>query len=148
MSKHLYELGPNSEVAVPSDIPVVPTLVSSFGNDVGYVTTYSKATLTPSPSGTAATATLLDRTVNNVTVADGTTSLTLVFPSEIQAKARDFLLRLVVQGSTPPTVYLPQTAVIDFGEDSLEDIDTGINLILFSEIDTNHWLVETKGPES
>ena len=151
--KKLYELGPNSEVAEPGDIPVVPTNVSAFGNDVGYVARYALIPAVPEYSGTTASVALRDRASNDVDLTghESVTRLKLAFPPlSSSGWARDFFLRLTVDSgaSSPPTVELPAGATIDFGADALASIDVGLNLLLFSEIAANHWLVSAKEPEA
>ena len=150
--KKLYELGPSSDVAEPSDIPRVPTNVSELANDAHYVKRYALVDATVVHSGTTASAALRDRASNNVDLTGhaSVATLALAFPEASSGYARDFFLRLTVDSgaSSPPTVTLPSGHTIDCGTDALASIDVGLNLLLFSEVAANHWLVSAKGPEA
>ena len=150
--RKLYELGPDSEVAEPSDVPTVPSNVSAFANDAGYVRRYALLAVDVAYSGATASAALRDRAVNVVDLSGhaSTAALSLSFPEASSGYARDFFVRLTVDAgaASAPTVTLPTGATIDFGSDSFDDLDVGVNLLLFSEIAANHWLVGVKGPES
>lgn len=109
---------------------------------------YRLVTVSVSGSGSSASAALEDRAVNTVNVGSSVTALSLVFPAASTGYARDFLLRLVVSGTNAPTITLPQTATVEFGNDYADSITTGTNLVLFTEVAANRWLVGVKGAES
>ena len=114
----------------------------------GYATTaalrYDLATPEPTANGTAVAVTLQDRAVNAVTLASTVTEATFTFPAKVNGKARDFFLRLVIEGSTAPTIYFVEGSanavdptntndLFDADDDSWAEIEPGVNLIMFTE---------------
>ena len=158
--KRLYELGPDSEVAEPADVPTVPSNVSAFANDAGYVRRYALLAADVEYSGATASAALRDRAVNGVDLSGhaSTAALSLSFPEASSGYARDFFVRLTVDAlaASAPTItfYDPATQAditlsdIPFGASSLADIAPGDNLILFTEVEANKWLVSVKHEEA
>ncbi len=96
--------------------------------------------------------TLLDRTMNTVTLASGTTSLDVAFPAATSGKARDFFLRLVVADTSLATVSFADgsaAADIEFGVGDLADWNTaGTHLVLFTEIAEGKFLASKRLKEA
>ena len=136
--------------AVGADVD--PTLsVSGKAADAkaaGDALRYDLATPEQTASGTTVAVMLQDRAINSVTLASTVTAATFAPPAAVAGKARDFFLRLTIDGSTVPIVTLPNGETIDIGSDFADDLVVGTNLILFSEIAANHWLVTVRGEEA
>ena len=106
-------------------------------------------------SGTTPTVTnILARATNTATLGSSVTAATVTLPAATAGKMRDFYISLTVEGSTAPSLYWidPATntdADIAVGEDSLANIDTGLNIVLFSEAaGQNRWIVSVKHEEA
>ena len=103
---------------------------------------------------TAAVTGILARATNTATLGSTVTAATVTLPAATTGKMRDFFIALTVQGSTAPSLTWidPATqtdADIAVGEDSLADIDTGFNVIMFSEAaGQNRWIVSVKHEEA
>ena len=82
---------------------------------------------------------LQDRAVNVVTISSGVTSAAFQFPViTSQTKARDFFVRLIIQGSTPPTISFVEAdgvtpVAFDADDDSWADIEPGVNILMFTD---------------
>ena len=90
-------------------------------------------------SGTTVSATLQDRAVNAVTLASTVTAATFTFPAPVAGFARDFFLRLVIEGSTVPTISFLESGggsledVFDADDDAWAEIEPGVNVLMFTE---------------
>lgn len=89
-------------------------------------------------SAGAATATLADLSSNIVVAAAGVTSITFTFPPRQIGKMRDFFVRLVIQGTTVPTLYFNEPdgggpVAFDADDDAWADIEPGVNIMMFSD---------------
>ena len=104
---------------------------------------YSFASPTPSVSGTTATVACEDRAINDFTVATGITSLTITPPSAVTGRARDFFCRVTLTDSSLPTVTL-SGATIDIGASEVAGMTQGVNLLMFTEISSGHWLASRR----
>lgn len=92
-----------------------------------------------------------DRAINTVSYYTGSSgsSLKLLLPPKVDGYARDFIVRYVVSGTGyVQELVLPQTETIDIGSDFNSELRAGVNVVLFTEISDNHWLVGVKGAES
>ena len=104
-------------------------------------------------SGTTPTVTgIADRAINTVTLGSSVTAATVTLPAATAYRARDFFIDLTIEATTAPTLTFIDpatntTANVTFGADSLADIDTGYNLILFTELPNNRWLVSVRHEE-
>jgi len=92
-----------------------------------------------------------DRAINSFSKDTGSAgrSIKLLLPPKVDGYARDFIVRYVVTGTG--SVYeltLPATETIDIGSDFNSELRAGVNVVLFTEISDNHWLVGVKGAES
>ena len=82
---------------------------------------------------------LLDRAVNKVELGSDVSSYTLTFPSVPEnGRARDFFVRLIIQGSTPPTISFVEAdgvtpVAFDADDDSWADIEPGVNILMFTD---------------
>lgn len=82
---------------------------------------------------------LQDRAVNVVTLGSGVTSAAFQFPViTSQTKARDFFVRLIIQGGTPPTISFVESdgvthVAFDSDDDSWADIEPGVNILMFTD---------------
>lgn len=91
------------------------------------------------PSGTTVSATLQDRAVNAVTLASTVTAATFTFPAPVAGFARDFFLRLVIEGSTVPTISFLESGggsledAFDADDDAWSEIEPGVNVLMFTE---------------
>ena len=104
---------------------------------------YSFASPTPSASGTSATVACEDRAINDFTVATGITSLTITPPAAVTGRARDFFCRVTLTDSSLPTVTL-SGATIDIGASEVAGMTQGVNLLMFTEIASGHWLASRR----
>jgi hypothetical protein len=104
---------------------------------------YAFASPTPSVSGTAATVACEDRAINDFTVATGITSLTITPPAAVTGRARDFFCRVTLTDASLPTVTL-SGATIDIGASEVAGMTQGVNLLMFTEIASGHWLASRR----
>ena len=104
---------------------------------------YSFASPTPSVSGTSATVACEDRAINDFTVATGITSLTITPPAAVTGRARDFFCRVTLTDASLPTVTL-SGATIDIGAAEVAGMTQGVNLLMFTEISSGHWLASRR----
>jgi hypothetical protein len=104
---------------------------------------YAFAAPTPSVSGTAATVACEDRAINDFTVATGITSLTITPPAAVTGRARDFFCRVTLTDSSLPTVTL-SGGTIDIGATEVAGMTQGVNLLMFTEIASGHWLASRR----
>ena len=113
---------------------------------------YSYNTTTVS-SGTTPTVTdVADRAINTATLGSSVTAATVTLPAATANRARDFFIDLTIEATTAPTLTFidPATGTtinVAFGSDSLADIDTGKNAVLFTEFPNYTWLVSVKHEE-
>ena len=104
---------------------------------------YAFASPTPSVSGTSATVACEDRAINDFTVATGITSLTITPPADVTGRARDFFCRVTLTDSSLPTVTL-SGGTIDIGASEVAGMAQGVNLLMFTEISSGHWLASRR----
>ncbi|MBQ1428054.1 MAG: hypothetical protein IIZ06_00150, partial [Kiritimatiellae bacterium] len=104
---------------------------------------YAFASPTPSVSGTSATVACEDRSINDFTVATGITSLTITPPAAVTGRARDFFCRVTLTDSSLPTVTL-SGETIDIGATEVAGMTQGVNLLMFTEIASGHWLASRR----
>jgi hypothetical protein len=104
---------------------------------------YAFASPTPTVSGTAATVACEDRAINDFTVATGITSLTITPPAAVTGRARDFFCRVTLTDSSLPTVTL-SGGTIDIGSTEVAGMTQGVNLLMFTEIASGHWLASRR----
>lgn len=80
---------------------------------------------------------LQNHAVNNITIFSGTTSALMEFPLSSAGTARDFFVRLNVEDATGLSVYWQEpdgsTPSFDATNDSWNDIQTGVNVMMFME---------------
>lgn len=146
-------LAPAGNYALKSDVPAVDSSLSTHGaaaeaKAVGEAleqkankTTLRYALVEPSlsTSGTTVSATLQDRAVNAVTLAASVTAATFTFPAPVAGYARDFFLRLVIEGSTVPTISFVESGggsledAFDADDDAWAEIEPGVNVLMFTE---------------
>jgi len=98
---------------------------------------YNLNPITIASSG-AATAALADLSTNIIVAAAGVTSITFIFPPRQTGKMRDFFVRLVIQGTTVPTLYFNEpngggAVAFDADDDAWADIEPGVNIMMFSD---------------
>lgn len=105
-------------------------------------------------SGTTPTVTgLADRAINTATLGSTVTAATVTLPAAVSERSRDFFIDLTIEASSAPTLTFIDpatgtTANVAFGADSLADIAPGYNLVLFTELPNNRWLVSVKHEEA
>lgn len=104
---------------------------------------YAFASPKPSVSGTSATVECEDRAINDFTIATGITSLTITPPAAVTGRARDFFCRVTLTDSSLPTVTL-SGATIDIGATEVAGMTQGVNLLMFTEIASGHWLASRR----
>ena len=77
--------------------------------------------------------------ITEVTVDDSVSSLTFVFPEKTKGQSRDFFVRLVVTGETPPTLSFVEpngdAVSFDVDDDSWAEIEQGVNIFMFTDTD-------------
>lgn len=104
---------------------------------------YAFSAPTPTVSGTTATVACEDRAINDFTVATGITSLTITPPAAVTGRARDFFCRVTLTDSSLPTVTL-SGGTIDIGASEVAGMTQGVNLLMFTEIASGHWLASRR----
>jgi hypothetical protein len=104
---------------------------------------YALTAKTPSVSGTTATVACEDRAINDFTVATGITSLTITPPAAVTGRARDFFCRVTLTDASLPTVTL-SGGTIDIGSSEVAGMTQGVNLLMFTEIASGHWLASRR----
>lgn len=120
-------LQPAGNYALKSEIPPAPQL------------RYALVSPALATSGTTVSATLQDRAVNAITLASTVTAATFTFPAPVAGYARDFFLRLVIEGSTVPTISFLESGggsledVFDADDDAWAEIEPGVNVLMFTE---------------
>ena len=76
------------------------------------------------------------------------TDATITIPARTDGYTGDLFLSLTVEGSAPSIIFTDAATSDDldviFGAAQLADINTGHNLILFTEVAANKWLVSVK----
>lgn len=122
-----------SEIDDKADLSVLSGYVAK--NDLPATLRYSIVSPSVSTSGSTASATLIDRAVNRITLGQNITQLNLTFPPAIGGVSRDLLLRLVVTGSTAPEISFAGGPTFDVDDDEWANIEPGVNIILFTETD-------------
>ena len=104
---------------------------------------YAFASPTPTVSGASATVACEDRAINDFTVATGITSLTITPPAALSGRARDFFCRVTLTDSSLPSVSL-SVGTIDIGQSEINGMTQGVNLLMFTEIASGHWLASRR----
>lgn len=104
---------------------------------------YALTAKTPTVSGTAATVACEDRAINDLTIATGITSLTITPPAAVTGRARDFFCRVTLTDASLPTVTL-SGGTIDIGASEVAGMTQGVNLLMFTEIASGHWLASRR----
>lgn len=113
---------------------------------------YSYNAATVSSGTTPTVADVADRAINTATLGSSVTAATVTLPAATANRARDFFIDLTIEATTAPTLTFIDpatntTANVTFGADSLADIDTGKNAVLFTEFPGYTWLVSVKHEE-
>ena len=146
--------GSYNDLSDKPTIPTVPTNVSAFTNDAGYVTTAALRYAMPESvalvaENDAATLVCGDRAVTNATIASGFATLNLTFPAEVSGYVRDFYLRITVAaGESAPSISVPQGVTIENAGGAVPEIADGeasaatATLVWFSE--TAHGIFTAK----
>ena len=104
---------------------------------------YAFASPTTTVSGTTATVACEDRAINDFTIATGITSLTITPPAAVTGRARDFFCRVTLTDASLPTVTL-SGGTIDIGATEVAGMTQGVNLLMFTEIASGHWLASRR----
>jgi hypothetical protein len=113
-------------------------------NEMASLLRYAFASPTPTVSGTSATVACEDRAINDFTVATGITSLTITPPAAVTGRARDFFCRVALTDASLPTVALPTGQTVDIGQSEINGMTQGVNLLMFTEIASGHWLASRR----
>lgn len=105
------------------------------------------------PSNNTPSFSLSDRASMAATLGASVTAATITLPAATAGKARDFLLALTIEATATPTITFidpatQTTPVYYMGEAQLADIDTGMNMILFTERPGNTWFVSVRHEEA
>jgi hypothetical protein len=143
-----HDLPVTGATSVGALLLALAAAIAALKKDLRY--SYNTATVS---SGTTPTVTnLADRANNTATLGSTVTAATVTLPAATTGRARDFFIDLTIEATTAPTLTFidPATntpANVTFGADSLADIDTGYNLILFTELTNNRWLASVKHEE-
>jgi hypothetical protein len=137
-------VGFDSGTATPGPDKAVPTITTP-GRIVELTPAirYAFAAPTPTVAGTSATVACEDRAINDFTVATGITSLTITPPAAVTGRARDFFCRVTLTDSSLPTVTL-SGGTIDIGAAEVAGMTQGVNLLMFTEISSGHWLASRR----
>lgn len=115
---------------------------------------YIEYTINFSKTATPATVTnVLNRAVNTATLGSSVTAATVTLPAATTGRARDFFIDLTIEATAAPMVTFidpatQTTAAVKFGADSLADIAPGYNLVLWTELPNNRWLVSVRHEEA
>ena len=113
---------------------------------------YSYNAATVSSGETPTVTNVADRAINTATLGSSVTAATVTLPAATTGRARDFFIDLTIEATTAPTLTFIDpatntTANVTFGADSLADIDTGKNAVLFTEFQNYTWIVSVKHEE-
>jgi len=113
---------------------------------------YSFNTATVSSGATPTVTNVADRAINTVTLGSSVTAASITLPAVVSGHSRDFFIDLTIEATTAPSMTFidPATGTtinVAFGADSLADIDTGTNAVLFTEFPNHTWLVSVKHEE-
>ena len=97
----------------------------------------------------AALVSVIDHAKNAASLGASVTGATVFLPVRTDGYTRDMYISLTVNGSAAPTITFSDNetstvADIVFGTEQLADIDTGYNLILFTEFEQSKWIVSVK----
>lgn len=99
------------------------------------LTTQLSLSTVSAPNDTAE-ATLVDHAINIVELPASVETVTFTFPTLIQGKARDFMIRLTIVGEVP-TIYFQEAGggsiTFDADGETWTSIQPGANLIMFTE---------------
>ena len=141
------KLAPNEAFRVDGDIqkknPQTGTYESiGTGGGSGGSSKYSFVTpeqvisTTDSANDTVSVA-VSDRAMNKIALSSDVAYLNITFPPAVSGYMRDFYIRLVVTGSSAPSISFMESngsaAAFDIDDDSWTQIEPGVNLILLSE---------------
>lgn len=106
---------------------------------------------TTDTNDTAAVTGIVDHAKNAATLVSTVTTATITIPARTDGYTGDLFLSLTIEDTTPSRAVPPSITFTDaatsadldiiFGEAQLADIDTGRNLILFSEAESGKWKV-------
>lgn len=110
---------------------------------------YSFHPVTASFSGTSASADVMDRSINSFEIASGVDNLSITIPAlAYNGKARDFICNInVVDEAGPENVVFGTNQTIDLGSDVLTGMEQGQNVLLFTEISQDHWMISRYGSD-
>jgi len=143
-----HDLPVSGATSVGALLLALAAAVAALKKNLRY--SYNAATVS---SGTTPTVTdLADRAINTATLGSSVTAATVTLPAATANRARDFFIDLTIEATTAPTLTFIDpatntTANVTYGADSLADIDTGKNAVLFTEFPNYTWIVSVKHEE-
>lgn len=129
-------------VKVGDGLNIDQTGVLSITDDESFfrykITTPETTTSTTSATDDTISVTLKNSAVNTVSAGSGTDYIIMTFPDKKQGYARDFFVRLVLTGTDVPTISCCEPSgggavEFDVDDDSWQNIDLGVNLLMFTE---------------
>ena len=143
-----HDLPVSGATSVGALLLALAAAVAALKKNLRY--SYNAATVS---SGTTPTVIdVADRAINTATLGSSVTAATVTLPAATTDRARDFFIDLTIEATTAPTLTFIDpatntTANVTFGADSLADIDTGKNAVLFTEFPNYTWIVSVKHEE-
>lgn len=149
------QLGTQSDrkLATAAQGALAETAVQPSALNAALPYTFNEATVTLSTTtasnDTAAVTDVVSRAINTATLGSSVTAATVTLPAATPVRARDFFVDLTIEATDAPTLTFIDPATnttinVAFGADSLADIDTGKNAVLFTEFPNHTWLVSVK----
>ncbi len=150
-----HDLPVSGATSVGALLLALAAAVAALKKNLRY--SYHAATVTLSTTtdtnDTATVTNVADRAINTATLGSSVTAATVTLPAATTGRARDFFIDLTIEATTAPTLTFidPATGTtinVAVGADSLADIDTGKNAVLFTEFPNHTWLVSVKHEEA
>lgn len=150
-----YQLGSQSDKLLAPNSHIYDTIVHITSAERNYWNNKANSTqlrysfhpVTASFSGTSASADVMDRSINSFEIASGVDNLSITIPAlAYNGKARDFICNInVVDEAGPENVVFGTNQTIDLGSDVLTGMEQGQNVLLFTEISQDHWMISRYG---
>lgn len=152
-----YQLGSQSDKLLAPNSHIYDTIVHITSAERNYWNNKANSTqlrysfhpVTASISGTSASADVMDRSINSFEIASGVDNLSITIPAlAYNGKARDFICNINVVGEAgPENVVFGTNQTIDLGSDVLTGMEQGQNVLLFTEISQDHWMISRYGSD-
>lgn len=133
------------QTAMGANIAAVPNKADASKCKYEFNTATVTLSTTTDTNDTAAVTGIVDHKKNAATLVSTVTDATITIPARTDGYTGDLFLLLTVEGSAPSITFTDAATSVDldiiFGASQLADIDTGRNLVLFSEVESGKWKV-------